>query len=425
MRVVPIRAVLGILLPCNFLLWSAKAQQQIVTGDVAQISAPLSCVELISTHKFRGDCCSLDTTAGGGCQLTVLSGDCLVSGAVWFLNFTSTNTASSCPVGDFDPIGGPGPSTSPEPTLQPDTSAPIDPVGTDSPTLSVTPEPALQPVTSAPIDPVGTDSPEATLQPDTSAPIDPVGTDSPTSSVSPSSAPVVSCTSNDDCPEMFCGVDGNCHHHTCQEFYLFHPVVEYNPERSIELDCREGGTQIHVVNFGCAGAVGRMIPPSLGVGELPNQLCTGRTTVENEEEQKIIYFECFSFRDDANFTDFEARVAAASDLPCPQGLPAFYYSSGYTLTEIIDGSLQSSTQILAGPIPTNRFVEEKAFASMFSVVTTEDITPPPTMTPAPTEKPTRDPNKSSSVPNGKYLRWSYPQLGLIVVATSALAVLLP
>eukprot|EP00526_Cylindrotheca_closterium_P021145 CAMPEP_0113603070 /NCGR_PEP_ID=MMETSP0017_2-20120614/1086_1 /TAXON_ID=2856 /ORGANISM="Cylindrotheca closterium" /LENGTH=106 /DNA_ID=CAMNT_0000511445 /DNA_START=956 /DNA_END=1279 /DNA_ORIENTATION=- /assembly_acc=CAM_ASM_000147 len=63
--------------------------------------ADLGCVEMIATHAFNGDCCSLKATANGGCVLVVVNGNCAVDGPIWDVDYTSTYDSDSCPSSSF------------------------------------------------------------------------------------------------------------------------------------------------------------------------------------------------------------------------------------------------------------------------------------------------------------------------------------
>lgn len=402
----------------------ADAQEIIVTEGVGSITDATSCIELLPSHKFSGSCCSANNMADGGCELTVANGYCLASGPIWFLNITSTDSDSICPIGDFNPLEGFSPASpaTGAPSRRPTVGATGAPtmvlpstVPSELPSVMASVMPSVFP-THRSNDVADSKSPtvvpsvEHSAPPATSTTVSPsdvpVVTPSLCDSRSPSLAPMsdvppsspsVKCTQDNECPGEFCGVDGNCYDFSCGNFYRWYPLVEYDPVYSLPLECQDGTTQIHLTNFGCAGAVGRRIPASLGVGRTPNQLCTGSTVIDTDEEQRIITFECFGFRNDTDFTDFENRVVE-SDIECSDqtspGLPAYFYSGGFTYSQLIEGSLQSSTNILGGPGPTDIFVRERALVSSFVVITTENITVSPTVVPGSPE-PTRAPSPAS------------------------------
>lgn len=55
------------------------------------------CDEMITLHRWEGDCCSLNVTAGNGCVLNVMDGHCKITGQVWTLDFTSSYAEKPCP----------------------------------------------------------------------------------------------------------------------------------------------------------------------------------------------------------------------------------------------------------------------------------------------------------------------------------------
>jgi hypothetical protein len=55
------------------------AQEIKVEGFPMKINAEESCLQLIATHAFNGDCCTVQDTADGGCVLIVINGKCAVS----------------------------------------------------------------------------------------------------------------------------------------------------------------------------------------------------------------------------------------------------------------------------------------------------------------------------------------------------------
>ena len=61
------------------LIASAAGAEVKNAGFPLSNKAELSCVEMIATHAFNGDCCSLKATADEGCVLVVVNGACVVS----------------------------------------------------------------------------------------------------------------------------------------------------------------------------------------------------------------------------------------------------------------------------------------------------------------------------------------------------------
>lgn len=64
-------------------------------------SSVVNCDEMITLHRWEGNCCSLNVTAGNGCILNVMDGWCNVYGQQWTLNFNSTYDAKPCPDSEY------------------------------------------------------------------------------------------------------------------------------------------------------------------------------------------------------------------------------------------------------------------------------------------------------------------------------------
>lgn len=63
-------------------------------GFPLSYKSDLGCVEMIATHAFNGDCCSLKATADDGCVLVVVNGNCVVS-IICVLQYTLHNDQDS------------------------------------------------------------------------------------------------------------------------------------------------------------------------------------------------------------------------------------------------------------------------------------------------------------------------------------------
>lgn len=85
---------------------SQSAQNQVEDFPLST-NTPVTCEEIMETHRFQGDCCALNTTVGGGCVLTVINGRCKISGQEWTLDYTSTfdSDGAVCPGSEFAPPG--------------------------------------------------------------------------------------------------------------------------------------------------------------------------------------------------------------------------------------------------------------------------------------------------------------------------------
>ncbi|CAJ1953492.1 unnamed protein product [Cylindrotheca closterium] len=83
------------------LVASVAGQEVKNVGFPLSYKADLGCVEMIATHAFNGDCCSLKATADEGCVLVVVNGNCVVNGPIWEVDYTSTYDSDSCPTSAF------------------------------------------------------------------------------------------------------------------------------------------------------------------------------------------------------------------------------------------------------------------------------------------------------------------------------------
>jgi hypothetical protein len=55
------------------------SQGTVEKDEPLSTSTPVSCDTIISRSTFKGDCCALNRTDGGGCVLSVTNGYCVVS----------------------------------------------------------------------------------------------------------------------------------------------------------------------------------------------------------------------------------------------------------------------------------------------------------------------------------------------------------
>jgi hypothetical protein len=61
-------------------LTDAQVDDQVrVENFPLSANSPVNCDTIVETHKFDGSCCSLNVTAGDGCVLNVINGNCVVS----------------------------------------------------------------------------------------------------------------------------------------------------------------------------------------------------------------------------------------------------------------------------------------------------------------------------------------------------------
>ena len=230
------------------------------------------------------------------------------------------------------------------------------------------------------------------------------------------------CQNNTQCPEKFCGTDGNCYDYTCNNFFRWNPVTTFDGSGDLELSCESRTTAIDIINYGCSRTVGTTTLDD-GVGLQSNQRCIGRS----RDEEELVTVECYNLADGTDFTDF---IAESQDLVefCVDGqvpLPRYFYGVGYTLSEFKDGRFQSTTNIENGPLRTETFNATKALKAMFAVVVTEPVTADPTRMPTSTPPPTPDSTlkdiESVASPRTKTTSWT--SLAISVMLTSALWVL--
>lgn len=55
----------------------AKMQTRVESFPLAD-NVPIDCDTILDTHTFSGTCCALNTTAGQGCVVNVVNGNCVV-----------------------------------------------------------------------------------------------------------------------------------------------------------------------------------------------------------------------------------------------------------------------------------------------------------------------------------------------------------
>jgi len=64
-------------------------------------SSPTNCDDMLALHRWEGSCCSLNITAGNGCILNVMNGNCKVKGQEWTLDYVSTYDERPCPPSEY------------------------------------------------------------------------------------------------------------------------------------------------------------------------------------------------------------------------------------------------------------------------------------------------------------------------------------
>jgi len=85
--------------PANAAVNSLMGDQ--ITDQPIFASATVHCDEMVSLHRWEGNCCSLNATAGNGCILNVQNGRCKVRGQVWTLDYNSTYDKKECPPSEY------------------------------------------------------------------------------------------------------------------------------------------------------------------------------------------------------------------------------------------------------------------------------------------------------------------------------------
>jgi hypothetical protein len=156
------------------------ADQVRVENFPLSFASPVNCDDIVQSHTFEGTCCALNTTAGDGCVLNVVNGQCvvrkvylgdlmcndqmfeecviLIHGPVHFslqvkgqyftLDYTSTMSNEPCPPGEYtsDDLGIEGPPTmAPLNAEETPTMAPFNADDTVSPSQSTGP-PSMAPL---------------------------------------------------------------------------------------------------------------------------------------------------------------------------------------------------------------------------------------------------------------------------------------
>lgn len=82
---------------------SAQDQGEQISDLPLYITSRVHCDDMIYLHRWEGDCCSLNVTAGNGCVLNVMNGYCKVYGQEWTLEYTSTYDEKDCPGSEYLP----------------------------------------------------------------------------------------------------------------------------------------------------------------------------------------------------------------------------------------------------------------------------------------------------------------------------------
>ncbi len=72
-------SIILLLLTCLFGFSIAQVANQVrVENYPLSLASPVNCDEIVETHTFEGTCCALNTTAGDGCVINVVNGQCVV-----------------------------------------------------------------------------------------------------------------------------------------------------------------------------------------------------------------------------------------------------------------------------------------------------------------------------------------------------------
>lgn len=97
----PLFVLLAALFVSAFVSVSPFASAQKLGTQVSDLplfaQSTVHCDDMITLHRWEGDCCSLNVTAGNGCVLNVMDGHCKITGQVWTLDFTSSYNEKPCP----------------------------------------------------------------------------------------------------------------------------------------------------------------------------------------------------------------------------------------------------------------------------------------------------------------------------------------
>jgi len=65
-------------------------------------SKPQSCQQIIDTSVFSGNCCSLNTSQGDGCVVSIKNGWCTIEGQYWANTWNSTDDRIQCDGSEYD-----------------------------------------------------------------------------------------------------------------------------------------------------------------------------------------------------------------------------------------------------------------------------------------------------------------------------------
>ena len=87
----------------NNKVWCADAFGEKNSENPLYITSNTHCDEMVTLHRWDGNCCSLNVTAGNGCILNVMDGWCKVYGSVWTLDYNSTYDQKPCPISEYTP----------------------------------------------------------------------------------------------------------------------------------------------------------------------------------------------------------------------------------------------------------------------------------------------------------------------------------
>eukprot|EP01083_Nonionella_stella_P291577 992061_1 len=188
----------------------------------------------------------------------------------------------------------------------------------------------------------------------------------------------------------FCGIDGECHTYSCNDWYQFGSLNFTGYDSNLPLSCEErsqfDGEYPDVNNagviFGCTGFSGSIPTPPKAVAQQFTRKCT------RDDDDKLQTFVCYEMANATNFQPFIVEAQGATIDPCsgdyPPDVPSYLYQVMVERQKPGDGYIAA----LNTGDATAEFDKDIAMRTMYAKLDTQTANPTASPTVSPTSRPT-------------------------------------
>eukprot|EP01083_Nonionella_stella_P052444 139117_1 len=195
-------------------------------------------------------------------------------------------------------------------------------------------------------------------------------------------------TGCDSCPVgEFCGIDGDCHTYSCDEWYQFANTNFTDYDSNLPLSCEDGeypDVNNAGVIFGCTGFSGSIPTPPKAVAQQFTKKCT------REDEDKLQTFVCYEMANATNFQPFIAESQGATIDACSgdghPDVPSYIYQV------LVEREIPSHGYMAALNTgnATEEFVRDTAVRTMYAKLNTATASPTTSPSASPSSRPTNN-----------------------------------